>query len=40
MINYYSENVIADLDPSIVFNMFFDEWYGIVEEILLNKEFQ
>ena len=40
MVNYYSENVIGTLDPAIVFNPYFDEWYSIVEKILINKEFQ
>lgn len=37
---YYNKNVIEDIDPIIVLNPFFDDWYFLVEEILLNDEFQ
>lgn len=40
MNSYYNKNVIEDIDKLIVLNPFFEEWYKIVEEILLNDEFQ
>ena len=38
--NYYDEDVISYIDPSITLNPFFEEWYLIVENILKNPEFQ
>ena len=38
--NYDDNDVIKDIDASIVLNPFFDEWYQIVEDILKNPEFQ
>ncbi len=38
--NYYNKDVILDLDPAIILNPFFDDWFMIVEDILLNDEFQ
>lgn len=38
MVNYYNKDVKEEL--GINDHIFFDEWYGIVEEILLNDEFQ
>lgn len=38
--NYYDENLIKYIDASVVLHPLFDEWMLIVEEILLNKEFQ
>lgn len=38
--NYYSEDLISYIDPSIVLHPLFDKWLSIVEEILLNDEFQ
>lgn len=38
--SYYNKNIIKDLEPSITLNPFFNEWYEIVEEILLSDEFQ
>lgn len=38
--SYYNYNVKKDINPLIVNNPFFDEWYKIVERILLNPEFQ
>lgn len=38
MISFYSKNIKEEL--SIKYQVFFDEWYGIVEDILLNEEFQ
>ncbi len=40
MVEYYNKNVIDDIDPMIVINPCFEEWYQIVENILLNDEFQ
>lgn len=37
---YYNKNVIEDIDPMIVLNPFFDDWYFLVEEILIHDEFQ
>lgn len=37
---YYNKNVIEDIDPMIVLNPFFDDWYFLVEEILMHDEFQ
>ena len=37
---YYDEDVLSYIDHSIILNPFFDEWYGYVEKILLNDEFQ
>ena len=36
---YYNENVKDDLKHLIKLD-YFDDWYNIVEEILLNDEFQ
>lgn len=38
MAGYYNKNIKEEL--SIRYQVFFDEWYGIVEDILLNDEFQ
>lgn len=38
MTNYYNKNIKEEL--SIKDQIFFDEWYGIVEDILLSDEFQ
>ena len=38
--NYYSENLIDCLDNSITDHPIFEEWYEIVEKILLSEEFQ
>ena len=40
MNNYYKENVIEDIDFTIVSNPFFQEWYLLVKDILLHDEFQ
>lgn len=37
---YYNKNVLEDIDPMIVLNPFFDDWYFLVEEILMHDEFQ
>ena len=37
---YYNKNVLDDIDPSILLNPFFEDWYFLVEDILLNDEFQ
>ena len=38
--NYYNKEVALDIDPYIVMNPFFEEWFMIVEDILMNDEFQ
>ena len=38
--NYYSENLIDSLDNTITDHPMFEEWYEIVEKILLSDEFQ
>lgn len=38
--NYYDDNLIATIDPSVVLHPMFDEWLLIVEDILLSDEFQ
>ena len=38
--SYYDKNVIKYIDPSIVLNPLFDEWFLYVEDILLSDEFQ
>ena len=38
--DYYNEQVIDDIDPIIVNNPMFEEWFQIVETILRNDEFQ
>jgi len=38
--DYYSDDVISYIDPSIVLHPLFDSWFLIVEDILLNDEFQ
>lgn len=38
--SYYSENVIDEIDKLIVLSPYFEEWYKIVEEVLLSDEFQ
>lgn len=38
--NYYNENVILDLEPSLVLHPMFEDWYMLVEDILLSDEFQ
>lgn len=40
MIRYYDKNLISNIDSSIVLHPLFDEWMMIVEDILLNDEFQ
>lgn len=37
---YYDKDVLSYIDHTILLNPFFDEWYGYVEQILLNDEFQ
>lgn len=37
---YYDTNLIKSIDASIVLNPLFDEWLLLVEDILLNDEFQ
>ena len=37
---YYDKDVLSYIDHTILLNPFFDEWYGYVESILLNDEFQ
>lgn len=37
---YYNKNVILDIDSTILLNAYFEEWFLIVEDILLNDEFQ
>lgn len=38
--DYYNDDVISYIDPSIVLHPRFDDWFLIVEDILLNDEFQ
>ncbi len=38
--SYYDSNLIKCIDSSIVLNPLFDEWLLLVEDILLNDEFQ
>ena len=38
--NYYDDDVIKYIDQSVVLNPYFDEWFNIVKDILLNDEFQ
>lgn len=40
MLSYYSEDVFSCIDPLILNNPFFYDWYEIVEEVLLSDEFQ
>ncbi len=40
MVKYYDKDVIFDIDASIITNPFFDEWFMLVEDILMNDEFQ
>lgn len=40
MNKYYKENIIEDIDKTIVMNPFFEEWFSLVERILKNEEFQ
>ncbi len=40
MNKYYKENIIEDIDATLVMNPFFDEWYAIVKDILASDEFQ
>jgi len=40
MIEYYDNDVISYIDNTILLNPFFEEWFEIVEHILLNDEFQ
>ncbi len=37
---YFKENIIEDIDASILLNPMFDEWYLIVDDILKSREFQ
>lgn len=38
--NYYSDDLISSIDSSIVLHPLFDNWLTIVENVLLNGEFQ
>ncbi len=38
--NYYDKDVLSYIDNSIILHPLFEQWYEIVEEILLNDEFQ
>lgn len=38
--NYYNDNLIDDIDYSVVLSPFFEEWLSIVKDILLHDEFQ
>ncbi len=38
--NYYSEDIISAIDPCVVLHPLFEDWYEIVEKVLLNDEFQ
>ena len=38
--DFYNENVIKDLDPSLVMNPMFLDWYYLVEDVLKSREFQ
>ena len=38
--DFYDKNILKYIDPSIILNPYFDEWFLIVEDILLSKEFQ
>ncbi len=38
--NYYSEDLISSIEPSVVLHPLFEDWLKIVENILLNDEFQ
>jgi uncharacterized protein len=38
--SYYNEKVIDDIDPIVVLNPAFEDWFEIVEDILRNDEFQ
>lgn len=38
--NYYSDDLISSIDSSIVLHPLFDNWLTIVENVLLNDEFQ
>ena len=40
MNSYYSNNVIDDIDMSLVLSPFFNDWYEIVKDILKHDEFQ
>ena len=40
MVEYYDEDVIKYIDPVILLNPYFEEWFAIVKDILLNDEFQ
>ncbi len=37
---YYSEDLISCIDPSLILHPLFDDWLLIVNDILLNDEFQ
>lgn len=37
---YYSEDIISAIDSAIVLHPLFEEWLGLVRDILLNDEFQ
>jgi len=39
-VNYYSEDIISAIDPCVVLHPLFEDWYEIVEKVLLNDEFQ
>lgn len=38
--DYYTEDVVVDINKKIQLNSQFDEWYIIVKDILQNREFQ
>ncbi len=38
--SYYNKDVMCDIDSSILLHRYYDEWFFIVEEILLSDEFQ
>ena len=38
--SYYNKNVLDDIDPYIKNNLLFEEWFNIVEDILMHDEFQ
>jgi uncharacterized protein len=40
MIKYYNENVIENIDPSIVKHPMFNDWFEIVKPVLMHDEFQ
>ena len=38
--SYYNKNVLDDINPYIKNSLLFDEWFSIVEDILMHDEFQ